>query len=408
MNYRNCTVKFYLRIVQNPSNLGYPIYCRIIYNRKKSEFTTGEHLTEAKWDKNIGFPKRSPRIKEKLLKIQSDILDYKRKLEYEKKEITSKILRDYYRNGEVEEKVEVIYFSKYYTDEVNKMEQLPNEYSTSTINRYRTTHDRFLLFLKSEGFDDVPINDISLTMIERFHHHLLTTPNTRTGKPMSNNSTDNYHKNLKKVFGTAFRNRIIKRNPYDNFKMRTDKVNREPLTEDELKRFERCKLDDEKLIKVRDIFLFSCYSGLRYGDAQKLRIENIDIDSKGVYWFKFNQSKGNLKRHLPLLKSCIDIYHKYDFEREVTGFVLPQMTNQIINEKLKIIAALADIKMNLTHHIARHTFATTITLDNEMPIEIVSQFLGHTNLKTTKIYAKITANFKLRYADMINKKLEDA
>ena len=157
--------------------------------------------------------------------------------------------------------------------------------------------------------------------------------------------------------------------------------------------------------KVRDIFLWTCYTGLRFTDAQNLRQEDIRIDAEGQYWLQMEQEKTEDDIELPLIQKAIVLYHKYEDERAITGKVLPQYVNQKVNTYLKVIADIVGITLKLTHHIARHTFATTVLLDNEIPIETVQAFLGHKSIKSTMIYAKISKRKKLNALRMLNEKL---
>ena len=208
--------------------------------------------------------------------------------------------------------------------------------------------------------------------------------------------------------GDAVKENLVKKNPYNDFKIKDEKANREFLSNEEVELLANHSLgDNQSLDKVRDVFLFSCYTGLRYQDAQDLRAENVIIDNDKNYWLSFIQNKTGAKELFPLLDPAIKIYHKYDHNREVTGQVLPKLSNAKINSYLKVIAELTGMNKKLTHHVARHTFATTITLSNGVPLEIVSAYLGHADLTTTKIYAKITPNLKLGVAQMLNQKLKN-
>lgn len=142
---------------------------------------------------------------------------------------------------------------------------------------------------------------------------------------------------------------------------------------------------------VRDIFIFSCFTGLAYADVKKLTVQNIVIGIDGHKWIKINRSKTDSRSNIPLLPTAIEIIKKYSFDLVASSreHLLPILTNQKMNAYLKEIADLCEIDKNLTFHLARHTFATTVTLLNGVPIESVSKMLGHKNLKTTQHYAKI-------------------
>ena len=168
-------------------------------------------------------------------------------------------------------------------------------------------------------------------------------------------------------------------------------VNRVALTHHELQKISNNKFSIKRLEVVKNIFLFSCYTGLAYADVQKLKRSEIEIGIDGEQWIFTKRQKTDVLSRIPLLPPALKIITQYenDPQCKYAGLVLPVLTNQKMNAYLKEIADLCGIDKNLTYHIARHTFATTVTLSNGVPIETVSKMLGHTNIKTTQHYAKI-------------------
>ncbi|MFN8353199.1 MAG: site-specific integrase [Spirosomataceae bacterium] len=196
------------------------------------------------------------------------------------------------------------------------------------------------------------------------------------------------------------------KNPYQNFTFKFTKTQRDFLTEDEFEKLQNHSLGDNlSLQKVRDIYMFSVYTGLRFGDAINLKTENIINEKDGGKWIQIIQEKTKEPFRVPMLNHAIHIMRKYESESKITGYVLARISHQKLNSYLKVIAAMVGISKNLTHHTARHTFATTIALNNEVPMEIVSRMLGHTNIRTTQIYAKITTQYLKEHTDKLNKKL---
>jgi len=405
MSTKNCTIKFYLKNPPKSNPLQAPIYCRITYDRKKAEFFTGEKIDPAKWLDEAGMPKKSRRLEEYLINIKSRLLERKRTLEYTRRPVSAKALKEYYRIGD---KIDETYFLEYFDEIYSKEILKPGEYAEGTIRRYRVTKNHYQAFLKKTKREDTLLEDFDISLIRDFDYFLLTVPTQQYKKPMGRNSANNYHKKIKKILGMAVKDKLITINPYIDFPIKDEKSDREFLTKDELLALKEHSLgDNESLAKVRDIFLFSCYTGLRYLDAQNLRSHNVYKDSDGDYWLVFEQKKLNDKKEMfPLLQPAVELYNKYDQYREVTNYIIPRMSNAKINTYLKVIAELVGIKKHLTHHVARHTFATTITLSNDMPLEMVSAFLGHSDIRTTQIYAKLTPNYKLKYAKAVNEKLK--
>ena len=168
-------------------------------------------------------------------------------------------------------------------------------------------------------------------------------------------------------------------------------IDREYLTTGEIQRLISRNFNLERLSQVRDIFLFSCFTGLAFADVEKLNRKEIVIGVDGEKWISTNRQKTDLPTRIPLLPQAIRILEKYENRPQCLnkGKLLPVMSNQKMNAYLKEIGDLCEIEKKMTFHMARHTFATTVTLTNGVPIETVTKLSGHRNLRTTQHYAKI-------------------
>jgi site-specific recombinase XerD len=200
-----------------------------------------------------------------------------------------------------------------------------------------------------------------------------------------------YLKKIKKITNQCIAKKWIDRSPFVGFKMSVNETHKTFLSEEELLRIAEQKITVKRLEQVRDIFLFSCYTGLSYCDVAKLTKANVVNGVDGDKWIFTCRSKTNTPSKIPLLPISNSIVNKY-VGHPVTansGKLLPIMSNQRMNSYLKELADLCGIPKELTFHCARHTFATTVTLTNGVPIETVSKMLGHKSLKTTQHYAKI-------------------
>ena len=164
---------------------------------------------------------------------------------------------------------------------------------------------------------------------------------------------------------------------------------RSALTLIELGKLESLSLERKDLERVRDIFIFQCYTGLSYIDIKRLEHKHIYIDDKEELWIKMERQKTGGSFSIPLLKPALRLLQAYKILYPDEDMVFPVLSNQKMNDHLKVLQELASISKNLSTHIARHTFATTITLSNNVPIETVSRMLGHTTIRTTQIYAKV-------------------
>ena len=181
-----------------------------------------------------------------------------------------------------------------------------------------------------------------------------------------------------------------------------EKREREFLSKNELSNLQHAEIPIDRLDRIRDLFIFSCYTGLSYGDLMKLSEEEISIGIDGKAWIITTRNKTNNAVKVPLLEPVLGILKKYEDHpiTQATGKLLPECSNQKVNLYLKELAMMVGIKKNLTFHMSRHTFATTVTLSNGVPIETVSKLLGHTKIATTQIYARVLE-------DKISKEMTD-
>jgi site-specific recombinase XerD len=209
-----------------------------------------------------------------------------------------------------------------------------------------------------------------------------------------NNAAAKHIQRIRKVVNDALEKNWLDKDPFLGYKGKQDKTHRTFLTKDELTAMEKTSMSIERLERVKDVFIFSCYTGLAYVDIEKLTKENIVIGIDGQKWVYTFRSKTGNKSNIPLLPTAIAILEKYQNYPEIINKqkLLPTITNIKTNAYLKEIADLCRIKKHLTFHMARHTFATTITLNNGVPIETVSKMLGHSKITTTQIYAKVLEN----------------
>jgi len=226
-----------------------------------------------------------------------------------------------------------------------------------------------------------------------------------TVRSNNNNTTVKYLRNLSKVVNLAKTRGLIQTNPIDLLPLKMQTVEREFLTQDELKRLEEKQIGISRLEQVRDIFLFCCLTGLAYVDVASLSMENIVEGKRGRQWLRKARNKTNNMCNIPLLRPALRILEKYAEYRTATGRLLPVPSNQKMNAYLKELATLCGVTKNLTTHCARHTFATTVTLANGASLENVSKMLGHSSVRMTQHYAKILNSSIERDMDKIESEL---
>ena len=408
MTYANISIHFYLKKEAAPNHRGFPVYCRITYQRKKAELYTGENCMPDKWNDAAGAPLRDARLKEYLSHVEETIRQQKRQLEMDGREVSAKILKDIFRGKDpaAADKEMPVSLVQYFNEYISRISKLTREYVPGTLQHYRTTLGHVQAFLSTLKKKDISVQEVDHKLVQDFDYFLVTTPAEQTGQPMARNTANKYHTKFKTILLQAVKDGILAGNPYTEFKLKNKTVHRDHLTKEELQRIRELKFENLSLDKVRDIFLFSCYTGLRFTDAQELRSPNIRPDEEGHFWIYLKQQKTEEPLAIPMLKPALEIYHKYDHLREVTGRIIPSFVNQKVNTYLKIIADFASVKKKLTHHVARHTFATTVLLENDVPLEAVQAYLGHTSSKTTAIYARMTNKYKMKIAKRLNEKLD--
>ena len=264
--------------------------------------------------------------------------------------------------------------------------------SDNTLKHYKTTEKYVKEFVKEQfKTSDVFLRSINYKFITDFEYFLRNRKPTDHQKPLQNNGVMKHIERFRKVVNLAQKLDWMKIDPFRNYQIKFKKVEIGYLQPDELERIEKAKFKIERLEFTRNIFVFSCYTGLAYIDVMQLRPEDIHLGNDGNNWIITNRQKTGNPLRIPILPKAWEIVKKYiDHPRsQFNGTVFPVISNQKLNSYLKEVADLSKISKNLTFHLSRHTFATSITLSNGVPIETVSKMLGHTSLKTTQIYARI-------------------
>lgn len=267
------------------------------------------------------------------------------------------------------------------------------EFAIGTWKRYFTTRNHIAEFIQHDyKRADLPVRSVDLKFITRFDYFMKSIKNC------NHNSALKYINNFKKIVRLSVANGWIDNDPFYNFKAKFKWVDREFLSAEELQRLVDLEIKWPRIAMVRDMFVFCCYTGLAYIDVKKLNPDNLVMNIDGELWIEAKRTKTNAKFSIPLLPTALAVLEKYkDHPKVLDGeCVLPVLSNQKANAYLKEIGDLCGIKKNLTTHLARHTFATTVTLSNGVPIETVGKMLGHKDLRTTQHYAQI-----------INKKVSD-
>ena len=380
------TVNYQLKKQKARSDGKCPVYVRCTMNGNRFELSTGIFLSNNSWDnlkqQVAGRSEESRIFNNRLEKISSNIHDHYNQLEskggpFTILDLKTKLLGVNKDKGLLEVFEMVMQ---------NVKARLGNQYANGTYKHYKTSYKRLTEFVRGKyGRDDISVSMVDYNFINSFDVYLKSKYGI---KP---NTAVTYHKHLKVVLNTAISMNLISQSPYASFKVARNKTHRDYLTLQEIEQIRNKNISIPRLDIIRDIFVFACYTGLAYSDVAKLKQGHIHKGDDGGKWIIIDRSKTKSRCRVPLLPQAKDILLKYqDYPiNNYKGTLLPVMTNQRMNSYLKELADICGINKNLSTHVARHTFATSVTLKNGVPIETVSKMLGHNSLRTTQIYAKI-------------------
>lgn len=380
-------ILFYIRKDRKNKKNECPIYMRISINRKRATTSTGWYISDKYWNHNKQCVKSSFNKAAEIntvinhLKTNAHIIRNKL-IDAGKVYSARSIINELYRN---EDKIYSL-IEIYTQHNAEMVSMLGKGYAASYFKNHKSTKKHLSEFIQSfYKTNDLPISEVNNSFIVNFVHFLRTIKNNNHNGAMKNLVR------LKKIIRIALHNDWLSKDPFMNYKMTFQKYDRIYLNQHELQIFEEANLDSLKLIKVRDVFIFSCYTGLSYADIKLLHLGNIVSGIDGNLWVSANRKKSGIRYTLPLLPKALDILKKYQHEStlDTTNSVFPVMSNQKMNQYLKDIAKLCGITKSISFHSARHTFATTVTLVNGVPIETISKMLGHTDISTTQIYARV-------------------
>ena len=398
------SIKFFLNKSRNKGNR-FKIFARIHYARKKAELFTQHSVEKADWLEEKERTKKNLQINAHLSAIETEVHEIVRKLREEKKIISAATIKNILTNKESS----ITHILQYYDSCIERLDAA-NEVEKVTVAMYGYSKERLAAFIKEKKkSNDYPIENIDYKFIQDFDLFLLnqkTYPGSEA--TLKRNTASKHHSRIRTILIRARKEGMIDRNPYEEFKLKKSPSNRTYLTQEELDALIEHDLgQNESLKKVRDVFVFSVYTGLRFVDAQQLTMDRIQKTKEGKYMINIIQEKTGEVLTLPLLPPAVTIMEKYhdSSERKVLNRVIPTISNQKVNTTLKIIANNVGITKTLSHHVARHTCATTVLLNNEVPMEVVSKWLGHTSIKTTQIYGKITNSYMQKIADKLEGKI---
>jgi len=379
------TTRFILRKSKQRKDGKYPVYIRCTLGLKRVELSTGVYVNANDWDNLaqlvVPLAENAKSMNKKLNKAADAVFDKYYQLEAVGSPYDISNIKECLTNTPKHFLVDTF---QTILDDIHR--RVDYDYSYGTYKHYKTIFGRLKEFIKhTYQKSDIPLANVNYKFLSAFDSYL------KIKHSVGPNTIGHYHKKLKKVLNDSIAMGLIDKNPYLNFKVKRYHPNRDFLFLNEIRVIENKDIKIKRIDTVRDIFIFACYTGLSYSDIKQLSMSHLVQGDDGEVWIIIDRTKTSTRCRIPLLPKAKAILEKYkDYpQNENKGRLLPVNSNQRMNTYLKEIADICNINKELTMHVARHTFATTITLANGVPIETVSKMLGHTSIKTTQIYGRI-------------------
>ncbi|WP_067150184.1 site-specific integrase [Pseudotamlana agarivorans] len=383
------SVTFWLKKRSIRPNGHIPIYARIHVEGVRVDLSVKRSTLESDWC--LETSRLNPRIKGSenvnfyLDEVYANLIECHRQLYFEGKPISAQAIKSRYLGTDksLDTLCDII---KYHWEvESTKLEK-------GTLKNYNATEKYLKRFIRHKyKKDDLHLNFIDYQFIVEFEQFLRTTPSLKASQPLSNNGIMKHMERFQKLINIAVKLGCIITNPFNMYSLKFENYDSDFLEPEELKCLNGFNSNDSSLMTVKDMFLFACYTGLSYIEIKSLTKEGIVEGVDGKLWIDVRRKKTKTKVKVPLLPQALEILNKYLSNAENDRFsgLLPVFSNQTVNKYLKTIIKEVDIDKNITFHVARHTFATTVTLLNDVPLETVSKLLGHTKLSTTQKYARV-------------------
>jgi len=361
-----------------------PILMQLTIGQQTCHISTKQNILPEKWGdgKPIGHTREDQAITAVLEEIRTKAYNKFLQLQGQNINVTPERLKQaLLGKDQVQPRGYVEIFDQWLV-EYSKMVGITT--SKRTLDKYILVRNRLQDYIASQlGVKDISLEEVTPKFLSNFDNYLRVEYN------MANNHAMKIRQKLRTIYKVAIDNGWVSKNPFSTVKIHFEPVERDVLTKSELTALIQTDMIFDRLEKMRDVFVFACFTGLAHCDVAGLTKENIITDEAGQVWLKTHRQKTSEMVDIPLLEIPQLIIKKYQGMKELNGKLLPTLTNSCSNLYLKEVAVRCGINKTLTFHMARHTFATTVTLSNGVPIESVAKMLGHRNIRTTQIYAKI-------------------
>lgn len=395
------SILFFIKRSKLLKNGEAPIFVRVTVNGKSTEFSIKRSILESLWNQSKecskGKDRNSNELNHYIQTVKSSLLQLQRELEIDGEIVTANRIKEKY----ISKDACPVTFIDYCEQHIELCRKLiGTRYKETTVKKYGYTLTHLVNFIKHKfKRKDVELFEVNKKFVQDFEIYLMSQYS------LVQNSASRHMQNLKKFVYQAINDDLIKNNPFKGFKIKYEETNVTYLTMSELSKLMNTKFD-KSLEVPRDIFIFCCCTGMAYCDAKTLSPKHIQKDN-GDSIINKKREKTGVEFTVPLIEIPLYIIEKYknDPYCQENNVVLPMKSNQKMNSYLKIIADICGIKKTLTTHVARHTFATTVTQANNVPIQNVAAMLGHKNLKMTQKYAQVLPHNLIHDMEHVEKQL---
>ncbi|PIF61394.1 site-specific integrase [Flavobacterium sp. 11] len=361
-----------------------PLFCRLTLNGKRKQISTGINIESEHWDtKNqviLKSHKSAILYNSQLEKIKSKINSIYMILQLQESIFSIEDIHGKYLGKELKKSEFILSYYKQYLSKIEKL--VGREIKDKTYSKFVYVGNHLEAFLKWKyKKTDYPLKELSLQFLSDFDYYL------KTEKKQEQITINKTIQRLRTPIKQAISEGYLDRDPFILHKSKTVRKTVIFLTTEELKTLEEAVLQQKRLSTIQDLFIFCCYTGLAYNEMANLEKQNIQIGFDNINWIQMKREKTQRQISIPILPKAQEIIEKYSTD---SNRIFPPISNQRFNSYLKEISAITGIEKRLTHHIARKTFASTVLLYNDVPMEIVSELLGHSNMVITQeSYGKV-------------------
>lgn len=395
---------FYLKKPKDYVRGPIPIYLRITVDGDEKEMSVKRLWEPSRWNAHAnratGTKEDTRSLNEYLDVVQNKAYDARKDMISRGEVITAVGIRDIL-SGTKQRNWKLMELFKKHNDDLKKLVE-KKKAAKGTWTNFHTSYTHVIAFLKAEyGVEDMNILSLDMVFVKKLYNWFITVKN------LNHNTTLKNIANMKKIVIDCVDNGWLVNDPFAKFESTRDEVETVYLTKEEIQAIAEKEIGSQRLSRVRDLFIFCCFTGLSFIDVKQLKRSEVTIDSKGELRIYKNRQKTGTPSVIPLLPIAKKILNKYhsDLECIEKDMLLPVLSNQKYNAYLKELADISGVEKELSSKMARNTFGTTVTLANNVPMETISKMMGHKSLRQTQHYAKVLAIKVSEDMDILKKRL---